>query len=1052
MFRKTALILFPVLVLLTLLGPGHLAAQTTTPSGPPPIRLQAVTFDPLAGEPDIPAGPVGGLSTPQLLQTALDRGDIDKDTYLLYLSYALGDFHQLPAEYHGTVPWYGTQHMLYLQQEAPTIQDPLITNQSQTADNPASCTARSYQLSTGAQPTLQLLQNPGFETGSWDPWQIWGSSSLTSDISHSGSWSAHMANYDDAEDYIWQEVDIPADATDVTIDFRYQWSTDETTAEADYFCYSISDQTLTTDYVVCCEDLGSTGDVDWANEIYSLTPGELADVAGQTVLFSFLVVTNDSLPSRVWVDDTALYVTTPDVTTPTPTATPTAIPPTVTPTPTSTPTATPTPTPTPTTTPDGIEYKVYLPVVLKNYVPGQLLRNGNFDTGTFTPWRIEGSPELDNQVYHSAPWSARLAGYNDAEDYVYQEVTVPSDATEVTLDFWYRVSGNDPDPDEVLCYAILDSEGDVEFAGECPALYLLEPQDQWLNNLQLVVSGTDLTPLLGQRVLVLFAGGTNATNPSTAWVDDVSFKVTRAPGQHDEISIQDVMVPMPDGVRLATTIYLPAGEGPWPTILMRTPDGREEEYETGLEAAEAGIAFVVQDPRVPPESQSEDAVWFDDREDGQATVTWIAAQPWSNGRVMTLGYSTDGITQYMLAPGAPEALRCQWIEAATPDVYRVFFQGGVFREEFGREWEREGGSGPMIAVFKAHYLNDDYWDAGQIVDDYADVNVSAFHIGGWYDIFAREIVAAFTGYQNEGGDGAAGRQHLIMGPWTHDLYEPVVGELFYPDSELAFDDILDTFVRACLFDEEQAWDAVDGLPAVQYLTMGAVGEEDAPGNGWQDADRWPPEGVVDELLYLQPGNSLNVEPPDTGGGGDTFAYDPANPAPTLGGTSVVPALPAGPYDQRSLESRDDVVVYTTVVLDEPVEVTGNLYARIWITTDVPDTDIVVRLTDVYPDGRSMLVAGGILRARYHNSPDFTSEQLLEPGVPVLLTVDLGPTSIIFNAGHRIRISVTSSNAPRFSPNPNTGAMYLEEGAVGQIAHATILHSADYPSMIILPVK
>jgi len=686
---------------------------------------------------------------------------------------------------------------------------------------------------------------------------------------------------------------------------------------------------------------------------------------------------------------------------------------------------------------------------LKNYDPGEFLQNGNFDTGTWAPWQTEGSPMLTDQVYRSVPYSARLAGYNDAVDYVYQEVTVPSNATAGTLDFWYRVSSDDQSsPEDFLCVEILDSiSGEVLAPGDCFDLGYVELQDQWIN-LQHVFTGTELMPLKGQTVLVSFQGWTNATNPSTAWVDDVSFKVTRASGQNE--NILDVMVPMPDGVRLATTIYLPEGEGPWPTVLARTPDGREGGREMGLGFAEAGIASVVQDPRVTFESESEDAIWFSDREDGQATVAWIAAQPWSNGRVMTLGASTGGITQYMLAPGAPEALRCQWIEIATPDVYTAFFQGGVFRETMGSEWVREGGSGPMIELFRAHYLNDDYWDPAQIVDDYADVNVSAFHIGGWYDIFAREIIAAFTGYQNEGGDGAAGRQHLIMGPWTHDLYEPVVGELVYPDSALAYDDILDTFVLACLLDEEQAWDAVDGLPAVQYFAMGAVGEEDAPGNEWQDAARWPPEGVVDVPFYLHSNNSLNVEPPDTGGGGDTFAYDPASPAPTLGGTSTV--LPAGPFDQRPIEARDDVVVCTTAVLDEPVEVTGNLYARIWIATDAPDTDIVVRLTDVYPEGHSMLVAGAIFRARYRDCPDFSCEEFLEPGEPVLLTVDLGPTSMVFNAGHRIRISVTSSNWPRFSPNPNTGAMYLGEGAEGQIAHTTILYSADYPSMIILPVK
>ena len=160
----------------------------------------------------------------------------------------------------------------------------------------------------------------------------------------------------------------------------------------------------------------------------------------------------------------------------------------------------------------------------------------------------------------------------------------------------------------------------------------------------------------------------------------------------------------------------------------------------------------------------------------------------------------------------------------------------------------------------------------------------------------------------------------------------------------------------------------------------------------------------------------------------------------------------GREDQTSIEQRDDVVVYSSDILQEPLEITGDLRAEIWITTNVPDTDIVIRLTDVYPDGRSMLVADGIIRARYYNSPDFTSFEYLEPGQPYLLSIDIGPTSIIFNTGHRIRISITSSNWPRFSINPNTGEMFFTEGELGQKAITTILHDAKHPSAIILPVQ
>ena len=516
-------------------------------------------------------------------------------------------------------------------------------------------------------------------------------------------------------------------------------------------------------------------------------------------------------------------------------------------------------------------------------------------------------------------------------------------------------------------------------------------------------------------------------------------------------SILDVMVPMPDGVRLATTICLPQdhGHGPWPALLIRTPYGRDPCAEHS-DLLKIGIVAVTQDARGRFDSEGADVGFFADREDGQATLDWIAAQPWSNGGVATYGGSAMGIVQYLLAPGAPDALRCQWVEMAVPDVYRyAVYQGGAYRYELTELWLKDSNSAHLIEPFRAHHLNTSYWDPVQITEDYGDVRVPAVHIGGWYDVFARGTVDAFLGYQNQGGEGAAGQQHLIMGPWPHAAYTTEVGELVFPNADQQEYDIW-TWLKACLLDEPQGLSTLAALPAVHYYTMGAAGEAGAPGNEWHDADRWPPEDVVGVPVYLYPGNSLRIEPPQTDGGGDLFVYDPTDPAPTLGGANLF--IDAGAYDQRPIEARDDVVVYTSPFLDEPVEVTGDLRAQIWITTDVPDTDIVVHLTDVYPDGRSMLVADGIFRARYRNCPDFTCEEFLKPGEPVVLTVDLGPTSIVFNTGHRIRINITSSNAPRFSPNPNTGAMYLEKGAVGRIAHTTILHSTSYPSVIILPVR
>jgi hypothetical protein len=516
------------------------------------------------------------------------------------------------------------------------------------------------------------------------------------------------------------------------------------------------------------------------------------------------------------------------------------------------------------------------------------------------------------------------------------------------------------------------------------------------------------------------------------------------------VRTEDLLVPVDDGVRLATTIYLPEGEGPWPVLLMRTPYGRDNERGWGRSAPEQGIAVVVQDVRGRFDSEGEDLSFFADRVDGQATLSWIEAQPWSNGRVMTFGGSALGITQYMLAPGAPDALRCQWIQVATPDLYDgAIYQGGVYRESLVTGWLEGNRSSHRIEPLREHYLNTDYWDGVQI-EDYSLVHVPAFHVAGWYDIFARNTIEAFLGYQDEGGEGARGNQHLIMGPWTHNVNAAEVGELTVPNATLASSDrLLELLARACLFEEPPAMAELEALPPVHYFTLGAVGEPGAPGNEWRTAETWPPSGGIETRLYLQPGNALSLDAPAADAGGDTFVYDPLDPSPTVGGANL--NLPAGAFDQREVEAREDVVVYTTPPLEAPLEATGDLRAEIWISTDVPDTDLVVRLTDVYPDGRSMLVSDSIFRARYRNCPDFTCEEFLEPGEPVKLTVDLGPHSYAFNAGHRIRISVTSSNAPRFAPNPNTGEAYLAEGDAGRIAHTSILHGPEHPSALVLPV-
>lgn len=510
---------------------------------------------------------------------------------------------------------------------------------------------------------------------------------------------------------------------------------------------------------------------------------------------------------------------------------------------------------------------------------------------------------------------------------------------------------------------------------------------------------------------------------------------------------EEVWVPMPDGVRLAATVYFPEGDGPWPTLLVRTYDGRSAEAGLAALIQREGIVTVVQDVRGRFDSEGEMRAYAVDRQDGQATLDWIAVQSWNNGRIGTYGVAAQGVAAYLLAPGANAALKCQWFVLSGTDQYtHSVYPGGAYRAEKADTWLESLGALPLTDELKAHPTNDAVWDPMQVTGLFDQVHTQAVHVGGWYSLYAKGTVDAFQGFQSQGGTGAAGQQYLIMGPWALG-FASRVGSFDYPAAVPdAYQEWVTAWFDRCLLGKSSA---VDEWPVVRYFTMGAVGEAGAPGNTWQEAQTWPPEGSVETPLYLGDQHALSFDLPAAGSNaGDTFTYDPADPSPTLGGTNITTN---GPQDQRPVEARDDGVVYTSDVLESPLEVTGGLRADLWFTTDVPDTDLVVRLTDVYPDGRSMLVADGLLRARYHNSPDFTSWDFLQPGVPYKASVDLWVTSIIFNAGHRIRISVTSSNAPRFTPNPNTGEMFLKAGETGQVAHTTILHSAEYPSAMILPV-
>ncbi len=507
---------------------------------------------------------------------------------------------------------------------------------------------------------------------------------------------------------------------------------------------------------------------------------------------------------------------------------------------------------------------------------------------------------------------------------------------------------------------------------------------------------------------------------------------------------------MRDGTLLATDVYLPNTPPPYPVLLVRTPYNKDVLKAIGEDGARRGYAVVIQDTRGRFASGGENLPfegdgWWENRTDGADTLEWVASQSWCNGKIGTLGGSALGINQILLAGTGTRLITAQHIAVATPSLYDALFPGGVLKKALVEDWTRQQKFDPkVIELWTSDSAYNRFWRERDASQRYARINAPAVHIGGYYDIFAQGTIDAFVGYQTRGGRNARGRQKLLMGPWTHGVLQTKVGDVQFPNADKP----------PCTFHDAWRWfdhylkgepNGVDKEPAVVYYVMGAVDEPNAHGNEWRTAEHWPPLPTQPTPLYLYADGRAGFTPP-TAGATRTYRYDPENPVPTIGGRELT--IPAGIKDQRPIESRPDVLVFTTDPLEAPLEVIGRIRAVLWVSTNVPDTDFFVRLCDVYPDGRSYNIAEGVIRARYHRSR--SRETLLQPGRIYRLEIDLWSTAIIFNKGHRLRVHITSSSAPGYEPNPNTGEPFRKHTHT-RVALNTVHFSPRHPSQIILPV-
>ncbi|WP_188207938.1 CocE/NonD family hydrolase [Alkalibacillus aidingensis] len=537
--------------------------------------------------------------------------------------------------------------------------------------------------------------------------------------------------------------------------------------------------------------------------------------------------------------------------------------------------------------------------------------------------------------------------------------------------------------------------------------------------------------------------------------------------------MRDMKIPLRDGVLLSADLYYPEQDGEYPAIVVRTPYGktREKEHQQGEYFAEHGYVVVNVDVRGRGDSEGEFVPYRNDGVDGYDVIEWVAEQPWCDGNVGTLGGSYLGRIQFLTALEQPPSLKAM-VPLVTPSdpfvewptglpnpmhiCWLYMTRGKVMQNINLVDWQKVYWHLPYYEMDTEtgwyseqwreeieHPYFDDYWKHIAYQHRFDEIDVPTLHISGWYDDEQIGTPLNFRGMVEAGKDN----QHLLMGPWPHQLNKSTrLGDLdFGEDSLINMNDYQRRFFDYYLKGLETDFTEKD---PVDIFVMGE--------NKWYQEKSWPLPGTKWTEFYLSSGGRANSRfgdgklgeklPAEGSAELDQYAYDPADPVPFI--TEMVSHQIGGPDDYSSVERRDDVLVYTSAVLEEDVEVTGPVKANLFVSTDAKDTDFTVKLLDVRPSGVAQRLTDGLVRGRFRNGTD--QPELMEPGEVYQVEVDCWNTSHVFKKGHQIRIEVASSAFPKYDRNLNTGDT-LGKTSEMKVANQTVYHSEKYPSSITLPI-